>query len=145
VDPAFLAALPLIKLPAVIPQPLSGRATPPSRFKRVVGWMLVVAFLAAVVATIIGMGPLAFLLALGSMFVFRVFQAVVEALFRSVSHHKRAGPEAVRPAEKRVIGRPRLTTRAPPSGLGNSRWSAALGLGRWLATRLRPKLHEDRL
>jgi hypothetical protein len=65
-------------------------------------WVFVTAFLIAVALTIVGMGPLAFLLALGSMFVFGGFQAGVDALFRSLRNRRRAGPGA---AGRRKRGR----------------------------------------
>ena len=97
-----------------------------------------IAFVAALVATIVGMGPLGFLLALGSMFVFGGFQAGVEALCRGLRNRTRRGP-----AEKGVDGRALLTSRAPPSGRGGSRWRAALGLWSIFAARLRRKLRKN--
>jgi len=107
-------------------------------------WVFITAFLIAVVLTIVGMGPLAFLLALGSMFVFGGFQVGVDALFRSLRNRRRAGPGAAGPAEERANGRALLTAGTSPFGRRGSRWSVALRLGQRFADRLRPKLRENR-
>jgi hypothetical protein len=98
----------------------------------------VVAFLAALVTTVIGMGPLAFLLAVGSTFVYGGIQAVVEVLFRSLRNRSMARPEAARSTEGGVSGRALLTAGTPPLRRRGSRWSIALRLGQRLADRLRP-------
>jgi hypothetical protein len=105
------------------------------------GWLLVIAFLAALAATIIGMGPLGFLLAVGSMFVYGGIQALVEVLFRSLRNRSMARPEAARSTEGRVSGRALLTTGAPPSA--RSRRLIVLRLGQRFTDRLRPEIREN--
>jgi hypothetical protein len=125
----------MTKLPALPPKPGCDAASP-SRFKRALKWLLVAAFLAALVWTIVGMGPLAFLLALGSMFVFGGIQAGVEALVRRLRDRMAAragnGPTGGGSADRRGPLAP------PPAGS----WRfVALRFRQRFAQRLRPDLH----